>query len=136
MAIIQALNEVRPALKSSVAAFEITISAVTNILTDFDDSDNQYTVIENSNSIASGGGLISLYDMGLTKFRVPFVRTDTGRKSYMVADIAQDGSFSITLNFKTGGEWIVNTELLNSELSEAELSLFSFSIAEHKFKVV
>jgi len=114
----------------------IAIDAVTNTIADFDDKDNQHTVNENSNSVASGSGLTALYAMGLKKFRVPFVRTDTNRKAYMIADITADGSFSITINFKTGGEWVVNSELLNSELSDEELALFKFSIAEHKFKVV
>ncbi|PAJ72296.1 hypothetical protein CJF42_22015 [Pseudoalteromonas sp. NBT06-2] len=112
----------------------INIDSVTNKLEDFDDNDNEYTLVENSNSVASG-----VVPLPNKKFRVPFVRLDVkgvpDKKSYMVA-VIENGAFTITLNFKTGGEWIVNTELLNSELTEAELALFSFSIADHKFKVV
>jgi len=115
---------------------DISINKPSNTLADFDDKDTQYTVTENTDSIATGTGLSDLYALGLKRFRVPFVRTDTNRKVYMVADIAADGTFTITVNFKTGGEWIVNSDLLNSELSQEELALFKFRIAEHKFKVV
>jgi len=104
----------------------IVIDQVTNILTDFDDSDTQYTVKENTDCIATGKLAIPKQN-----FRVPFIRTDTGRKAYMIAAVDELGNFTITLNFKTSGEWLVNTELLNSELPKAV-----FSIAEHKFKVV
>ena len=112
----------------------IKIDSVTNKLDDFDDSDNEYTLVENSNSVATGA-----LPLPNKKFRVPFVRLDVNglpdKKSYMVA-VIENGVFTITLNFKTGGEWIVNTELLNSELTKSELALFSFAIADHKFKVV
>jgi len=104
----------------------VVIDNVTNTLSDFDDSDNEFTVQENTNCIASGKLAIPAQN-----FRVPFVRADTGRKAYMVASVDAVGDFTITLNFKTGGEWVVNTELLNSELPQPV-----FSIAEHKFKVV
>lgn len=103
----------------------ITINNITNTSPDFDDSDTQFTVHENEISIATGELLIPDQN-----FRVPFLRTDTGRKVYMLASVT-DGVFTLTLNFKTSGEWIVNTELINSELLEPV-----FSILEHKFKVI
>jgi len=106
----------------------IIIDAVSNTLPDFDDSDNQYTVVENSESIATGSGLLAFAGQ---KFRVPFVRTDTNRKAFMVAQVAADGAFSITLNFKTGGEWVVDEALVNSELPTPV-----FSMPEYRFKVV
>jgi len=121
---------------STAVVIAIAIDSVSNKLDGFDTKKNNYTVVESSNSVASGAGLSTLFDMGLKKFRVPFVRTDTQRKAYMIADILADGTFSITMNFKTGGEWVVNSDLLNSELTTEELSLFKFSIDEHKFKVV
>ncbi|MDO6426245.1 hypothetical protein Q4489_04435 [Thalassotalea sp. 1_MG-2023] len=124
------LNEQTPDI------INIEISGVSPTLTGFDNKPNEYTVNELTEITATGSGLNALVAMGLTKFRVPFVRTDTQRKAYMVATIEQDGTFSISITFKTGGKWIVNTELLNSELTPEELAQFSFSIDEHVFKVI
>lgn len=114
----------------------IAITSVAPQLTGFDNKPNEYTVSEFTDITATGSGLNALVAMGLTKFRVPFVRTDTMRKAYMVATIAPDGTFNLNINFKSGGKWVVNTELLNSELTPEELALFSFSIDEHVFKVI
>jgi len=116
-------NEYEASLVSELIS--INIDNVSNTLPDFDDSDREYTVKENTDCLATGS-------LGIKNqnFRVPFIRTDTGRKAYMIASITS-GAFTITLNFKTGGEWLVNTELLNSELPAP-----MFAIAEHKFKVV
>ena len=118
----------------------ITIGNITNTLTGFDDKDNQYTLVDMSNSIASGSGLSALHAMGLLTFRVPFIRLSPqgvpDLKIYMVAGISADGTFSMMINLPTGGEWLVDSDQLNSELSEAELELLKFSIPEHKFKVV
>lgn len=103
----------------------IVIDNVTNSLPDFDDSDNQYTLRENTDCLATGS-----LDIPDQNFRVPVVRTDTNRKVYMLASV-KDGAFTLTLNFKTGGEWLVNSDLINSELATP-----LFSIAEYKFKVV
>ncbi|PCH95333.1 MAG: hypothetical protein COB83_08815 [Gammaproteobacteria bacterium] len=116
----------KPPIFDESLLLPIVIDDITNTLADFDDSDNQYTINEKTDCIASGKLAIPTQN-----FRVPFVRTDTGRKAYMVASVDTNGNFTITLNFKTGGEWMVNTELLNSELPQPV-----FRIAEHKFKVV
>jgi hypothetical protein len=129
-------HQIKPATLSAENIIEISIDNVTNTLVGFDDKEHQYTLAELTESIATGTGLSILHDMGLTRFRVPFVRTDTQRKAYMVSDISADGSFSMNINFKTGGEWVVNTDLLNSELSEEELAVFKFKIDKHKFKVI
>lgn len=114
----------------------INIASVAPQLTGFDNKPNEYTVSEFTDITATGSGLAALVAMGLTKFRVPFVRTDTMRNAYMVSTIAPDGTFTMNINFKTGGKWVVNTELLNSELTAQELEQFSFSIDEHVFKVI
>ncbi|PAJ71797.1 hypothetical protein CJF42_24770 [Pseudoalteromonas sp. NBT06-2] len=105
---------------------EIKIDDIANTLSDFSDSDNNYTLLENTNYVVRG-----TLDIPKNTFTVPFLRTDTSRKCYMIATIDDNNNFEIALNFKTGGEWIVNTELLNSELPEP-----MFRIAEHTFKVV
>ena len=137
---ISAANFVEEQTYQNQTVIAIAIDAVTNTLTGFDDKANQYTVVDMSNSVATGAGLSALYALGLLTFRVPFVRLSPqgtpDLKVYMVAGISEDGTFSMMINLPTGGEWVVNSELLNSELSDAELALFNFSIAEHKFKVV
>lgn len=113
-----------------VPLLNIVIDNITNTLSDFDDSDNEFTIKENTDCIATGKLSIPKQN-----FRVPFVRLSPeglpDTKRYMVASVDELGNFTITLNFKTGGLWIVNTELLNSELPNS-----TFSIVEHKFRVV
>lgn len=115
------------------AVIPIVIDFVSNTQAGFDNSVNQYTILENETSLATGTGLQAIAGK---KFRVPFVRTDTNRKNFMVAEVDALGYFSLALNFKTGGDWIINTQLLNSELTKAELSLFSFTIEDYSFKVI
>ncbi len=111
----------------------ITIDNISNVLADFNDSDNEYTVKENTVCIATGKGLIALANRNL---RVPFVRTDTQRKVFMVGNVDDEGNLTLTLNFKTSGQWIVNCTLLNDALSQAEQAQFTLSINEHTFKVI
>lgn len=112
-------------LSNKTQLIEISIDNITNIQPDYDDGDNQYTVFKLSDSAATG-----LLDIENKNFRVPFVRTDTDRKAFMPASVT-DGKFTITLDFESSGDWIVNTELINSELPFP-----MFSIAEHRFKVI
>lgn len=103
----------------------VIIGDVTNQLAGFENAERQYTVAELSESLATGQ--LAIPDQ---KFRVPFLRVDTGRVQIMPAEV-KAGQFSITLNFKTSGKWVVNQELLNSELPTPV-----FSIEEHTFWVI
>lgn len=103
----------------------VVIDNVSNVLSDFDDRDSQYTVNEGENVIATGSLKIPNQ-----KFRVPFKRIDTGRTQLMVAEV-DSGQFTLTMNFKTSGIWLVNNELINSELPQP-----IFSINEYRFAVI
>ena len=104
---------------------DIQIDNITNTLADFDDSDNEYTVHEKVDCIATGQ--LAIPDQ---KFRGPFLRVDTGRTQIMLAEVI-NGAFTITINFKTSGKWVVNKTLLNSELQQPV-----FDIQEHTFFVI
>lgn len=104
---------------------DVVVDDVSNLVEGFDDTDRKFTVTENSNSLATGS--LAIVD---TQFRVPFMRVDTGRTQLMPA-IVKDGKFTITLNFKTSGKWVVNQALLNSELQQE-----AFSIEEYTFFVI
>lgn len=104
---------------------DISILNVSPVLPDFDDSDKSFTVKEGLDIIATGA--VSIPDQN---FRVPFKRVDTGRIQLMVANVV-NGEFKMTMNFKTGGKWVVNSELVNSELPKE-----MFSIEDHIFYVV
>ena len=86
---------------------------------------NSYTVAENTNCLAKGR-----LNIPEQKFRVPFQRLDIGRIQIMPADVTND-EFTINLNFKTGGKWVVNSELLNSELPQP-----LFEIEQQTFFVI
>lgn len=107
------------------ALIAIVIDAVPGELTDFDDQDNEHTLQVNTDYQAAGD-----LDIPDKKFRVPFMRLDTGLIIPMVAEV-KEGKFTITMNFDTRGTWVVNTELLNSQLPQQ-----LFSIDEQKFLVV
>jgi hypothetical protein len=98
---------------------------VTGALTGFDDGPNQFTVNENTDLTATGTLAIPK-----STFRVPFKRIDTGRIQLMVATVI-DGSFTLSMNFKTGGEWVVNEDLVNLNMPTP-----TFSITEQKFSVI
>lgn len=123
---IQITHESTSSALLNVELIPITIGSVTNTLDGFGDGENQYTVKENTNCVASGK-----LNIPAQKFRVPFLRVDNNRAVSMVATVDDDGNFSIELNFPTRGDWIVNTELLNSKLPQP-----MFSIAEQTFSVV
>lgn len=114
-----------PATSVEKALIPVVIEQVTGQLSGFDDAPRHFTVSENTDVIATG--TLAIPDQ---KFRVPFIRQDTGRIQLMVAEVV-DGQFTLTMNFKTGGIWVVNSELLNSNLP-AE----TFSIEEHTFAVI
>lgn len=112
-------------LEESMQLITVSIDDVTNRLEGYRESENQYHISENQVSLATGE--VEFVDQ---KFTVPFLRVDTNRTQYMPATI-KDGKFSIELNFKTAGKWIVNTRLLNSELSKP-----LFKIDEQTFFVI
>ncbi len=120
----------------AVPVINIVVDAVSGTLSGFTNKAGEYTVEELTAYTATGNGLKDIYGMGLSKFRVPFVRQDTGTKRYMVATINNDGTFELKLNFKTGGEWKVDSELLNSELTDEEKSKFTFEVNTQTFKVI
>lgn len=104
---------------------EILVEDVKPTLTGFDDRDNDHTVNVNTNVVVSGK--INIPD---TTFRVPFKRVDTGRVQLMVAEVI-NGCFTMTVNFATSGKWVVNSELVNSELHSP-----TFQLSDHIFYVV
>jgi hypothetical protein len=103
----------------------IVINNVTDILPGFDDGPNQYTVAELTSVMATG--TLAVPD---SKFRVPFKRVDDGAVRYMVATVVS-GVFTLTINFKTGGKWVVNQDLVNSAYPVPV-----FSLAEQTFMVI
>jgi len=102
----------------------IIINSVSNTLTGFEDGPNQYTVAELTDVIATG--TLAVAD---SKFRVPFKRDD-GAIRFMVAEVV-GGVFTLTMNFKTGGKWIVNQELVDSSYPAPV-----FGITEQTFMVI
>lgn len=90
----------------------VSIETVSNTLPDFDDKDTTYTVVEGTDVTVTG--TLQIPDQN---FRVPFNRVDTNRIQLMTASV-KDGIFTLNLNFKTSGKWVVNSELLNSELDQ------------------
>ena len=103
----------------------VSIDNVTERLKGYREGENQYHIAENKISVATGS--VEFIDQ---KFTVPFMRADTDRIQYMPATI-EDGRFTIELNFKTAGKWVVNTKLLNSELPTP-----LFKIDEQTFFVI
>ncbi len=126
----------KPITPEAIPVINIVVNEVSGTLSGFADKAGEYTVEELTDYTATGSGLKDVYDMGLSKFRVPFVRQDTGTKRYMVATISNDGTFELKLNFKTGGEWKVDSQLLNSELTDEEKSKFTFEVNTQVFKVI
>jgi len=104
----------------------VVILSIPNVELDFHDADNNYTVLDGVEYLATG-----TCEIPAQLFRVPFVRTDTGRTIYMKAAVAEDGNFTLYLSFPTRGEWYTDTEQLNSGLSNA-----MFSIDKQVFKVM
>jgi hypothetical protein len=111
--------------KNTPDLIPIVISSVGETLPGFTDGPNQYTVAESAEVIATG-----TLDIPDDKFRVPFMRTDTGRIQMMVAEVI-NGEFTLTMCFKTGGEWVVNNQLINSSFETP-----IFSIKPQTFMVI
>jgi hypothetical protein len=103
----------------------IVISSVTGVLAGYDDGANQYTANELTDITVTG--TLAIDDQ---LFRVPFRRVDTGRVQLMPADVI-NGEFTLTLNFKTGGVWVVDNEQVNSAYSQPV-----FSIETQTFMVI
>jgi len=107
------------------ALIPIIIDAVTGDVPGFENEPNQYTVEEGTNVVATG--TLAIPDR---VFRVPFRRTDTGRINFMKAEVAA-GQFTLTMNFKTGGLWVVNDELINMGFDKP-----LFTVEPHTFAVM
>jgi len=104
----------------------VVITTVPGVESGYSDSDNNYTILEGVEYLATGTCAIPAQS-----FRVPFVRTDTGRKVYMRAVVAAEGAFVLYLNLPTKGEWYTDTDQLNSELPQP-----LFIIDKQVFKVM
>jgi len=103
----------------------VVIEDVTGTVAGFSDAGNQYTVSESQQVVATA--TLAVADQ---KFYVPFKRTDTGRTQLMAAEV-KDGKLTLTMNFKTSGLWVLNSELFNAGLDEPK-----FTIQEYRFAVV
>lgn len=114
-----------PEPEPTAPLIEITINNVMNTLAGFDDGSNQYTVNEQTDITVNG--TLAIPDQN---FRVPFKRTDTGRIQLMPANVVS-GEFTLTLNFKTGGIWVVDDEQVNSAYDTPV-----FSIIKQTFMVI
>lgn len=125
MAVVEAIPYI-PKDVSKQNLLEIKIDSITNLLPDDNASDYKYTISKDIHSDATG--VVAITNQ---TFVVPFLRRDIGKKVYMLAVVDSEGNFSIRINFDEAGEWVVNTELLNSELPQD-----IFYIEEQVFKVV
>lgn len=104
---------------------DIVIHHVDGALSGFDDNPGEYTVPEGVNITATG--TLNVPDQ---KFRVPFYRQDTGRVQPMIAEVV-NGEFTLVMRFRTGGEWRVNADMVNSKFDTP-----MFHIDEYVFHVV
>lgn len=104
---------------------EVVINDVIGALPDFDDDENEYTVQQGSPLTATAN--LAAAD---EKFVVPFMRTDNGRKHNAVAELV-NGVVSISVTFPTTGEYVLNSDLLNSKRKHK-----IFSIRTQIFNVV
>lgn len=98
---------------------------VNPVLPDFDDTDTSFTVYKNTDITVTGD--LAIPDQN---FRVPFKRCDNG-EIYLMQATVKDGKYSMVLNFSVNTKFVVNTELVNSELPEP-----IFTIDEQTFYVV
>jgi len=96
----------------------------------FDEAEYEFNVLR-ANPITATA-MLSLPSQPGEKFRVPMLRTDTGRTDYFVAVVNENGdSITISGQFATGGCWVTNNELINQEFSEP-----MFEMPELRFMVL
>ncbi|CAH9055005.1 hypothetical protein PSECIP111951_01153 [Pseudoalteromonas holothuriae] len=105
---------------------DVTIDKIEGTISGYENTDNEFTVPQQSNDVVATGQL-AIPDR---KFKVPFKRIDTGRIQLMPAQVV-DGQFSMPLKFETNGIWVVNQELFNTDFSEA-----AFTLNEYRFSVL
>lgn len=98
---------------------------VNPVLPDFDDSDTSFTVYKGMDITVTGA--LPIPDQN---FRVPFKRTDNGNITLMAAKVI-DGMYTMILNFPEATKYVVNKDLVNSELPEPV-----FDIVEQTFYVI
>lgn len=104
----------------------VIIDNVAGQLEGYVNNENEYTVPQSSDAVIATGQL-AIPDR---KFKVPFLRVDTGREQLMPAEV-KGGLFTLPLKFETNGTWIVNQELINKEY-EQDL----FSLEQRVFSVI
>lgn len=104
----------------------VIIDDVAGQLDGYVNNENEYTVPQSSDAVIATGQL-AISDR---KFKVPFLRVDTGREQLMPAAV-KDGVFTLPLKFETNGTWIVNQKLINKEY-EQDL----FALDECRFSVI
>ncbi|WP_462147176.1 hypothetical protein [Pseudoalteromonas gelatinilytica] len=104
----------------------VIIEKVEGLLDGYVNAENEYTVPQSSDAVIATGRL-SIPDR---KFKVPFLRLDTGREQLMPAEVI-DGVFTLPLKFETNGTWVVNQALINKEYEQD-----IFSIEERRFSVL
>lgn len=104
----------------------VNIDAVAGQLQGYNNADREYTVPQQSADVIATGTL-AIEDR---KFKVPFLRVDTGRIQLMPAQVV-DGVFTVPLKFETNGVWVVNQELINTDFAQP-----LFELVEHKFSVI
>lgn len=104
----------------------VVIDNVSGQIDGYINNENEFTIPQQSDQVSATGDL-AVPDR---KFKVPFMRTDTGRVQLMPADVT-NGQFTIPLKFETNGIWVINEKLINSEFPEPV-----FSISEYRFSVI
>ena len=104
----------------------VIIDNVAGQLEGYVNNENEYTVPQSSDAVIATGQLA----MPDRKFKVPFLRVDTGREQLMPAEV-KGGVFTLPLKFETNGTWIVNQKLINKEY-EQDL----FSLEQRVFSVI
>lgn len=104
----------------------VVIDNVSGQIDGYVNNENEFTVPQSAVDVVATGQLL----VPDRKFKVPFMRTDTGRVQLMPADVT-NGQFTIPLKFETNGIWVINEELINSEFPTPV-----FSLSEYRFSVI
>lgn len=95
----------------------IIINSVTGDLDGFDDGDKEFTCRQNETLTLIGP--LAVPDQF---FRIPLVRTDTGREVPVVAEV-KDGVMTINAVFPTAGYWECNSDLINRSFPQPVFSM-------------